>query len=496
MTTSIRASPDGVPVRRVSFLSTVCRGSAVVCFLWICDLAPGAEYRSARLPEPVAVAGPQTIRAGKDYALLFATDEYEAPEWQRLSNPVNDARALAEKLSSKFGFKTEVVTNATSDEVMETLDRYRDKAYEKDDQLLVFFAGHGAYDPKLKHGYVVTRDSRYIDPRHKSYIDHAMLLDSLASITNCHHVLLILDVCFGGAIGERISVSSYRGYDEYAEMSPATIVVEGLKSPSRLFLTSGGVSLVPDGKPGQNSPFTSKLLTVLSDGGKDGVLTMKDVRAALQRVNPMPRGGSFEGNTPEGDFLFISASALRGHPASNQTDAPPSYGAINPAPVGPATINVSPPQSRPALTKLGLGDFKEIFGLKVGAKTEDVRALLGEANVEYTEGGSFRDRDLVWAYRAGGTENFKVIFDNQAKVIRSIAFDENHLSWLASRGVDDSKLALLGKTSSDIERLIGRPSMTYSSTIWYEGKGLDVEFLCAEHNRFKCSRIIIHWSGR
>ncbi|HSY19188.1 MAG TPA: caspase family protein [Candidatus Acidoferrales bacterium] len=492
---ALRAAHAGGLAHPLSRSSIILRSCVALCLFPLLPPAFADESRGVAPigSDPVNVSQP--VRIGKDYALLFATDQYDDPKWPQLSNPVNDATALAGKLSSKFGFKTEVVTNATADEVIMTLLRYRDRPYERDDQLLVFFAGHGTYDPKLHHGYVVAKDSQYVDLRHKSYLDHEELLDTIAGITNCHHVLVILDVCFGGAIGERISVASYRGYNEYDDQPPATIVTEGLKNQSRLFLTSGGLTLVPDGRPGENSPFTKRLLAIFSDGGKDGVLTMKDIRADLGRINPMPYGGTFEGNTPEGDFLFISEPSLRGMlPGSNPGDANAISSRHDPTmkpvtPVAPA----SPPRARPALTQLKLGDFSELFGLKIGAKTDEVRALLGEATTERTEGGSLRDQILVWTYRAGGME---VQFDNQTKVVRSISFDADHLSWLAARGVDDPKLALLGKSSGDIEKLIGRPTMNYTSTSRYEGTGLDVEFFCPEYNRSKCSRITVYWAGQ
>jgi hypothetical protein len=153
----------------------------------------------------------------------------------------------------------------------------------------------------------------------------------------------------------------------------------------------------------------------------------------------------------------------------------------------------TPTQSGP-LTKLSLADFSELFGLKSTAKPDDVRAVFGNPNSENITGGISHDQNLVWIYKAGGPEDLKITFDNGTKVIRDIIFNEDHVAWLGAHGVSDRKLSLMGMPSSAIEKLIGRPTEDYLSTLYYRADKLDVEFLCAEHNRFKCSRIEVTWS--
>jgi len=62
-----------------------------------------------------------------DYALLFGTDEYD--EWSDLFNPVKDAQTIARELEENYGFKTEVVLNATTGEIMAKLREYAKKSY-------------------------------------------------------------------------------------------------------------------------------------------------------------------------------------------------------------------------------------------------------------------------------------------------------------------------------------------------------------------------------
>jgi len=46
-----------------------------------------------------------------DYALIFATDQYEY--WSDLVNPVFDSRTIGEELKLRYGFKVEIVENPT-----------------------------------------------------------------------------------------------------------------------------------------------------------------------------------------------------------------------------------------------------------------------------------------------------------------------------------------------------------------------------------------------
>jgi len=99
-------------------------------------------------------------RSGKDHALLFATNDYDDREhWNHLNNPIDDARAIADELKKSYDFETELILNATRDEITQVLLRYRhDRKYTDDDQLLIFFAGHGTFIEDYNQGYIIARD--------------------------------------------------------------------------------------------------------------------------------------------------------------------------------------------------------------------------------------------------------------------------------------------------------------------------------------------------
>ena len=94
--------------------------------------------------------------------------------------------------------------------------------------------------------------------------------------------------------------------DEYAEVSPLEFKARKIIYKSRRYLTSGGKEYVPDGRPGQYSPFARKISEALrSYGGKEGYLTIGKILQYVEKVTPEPRAGEFGDNEPSGDFVLI-----------------------------------------------------------------------------------------------------------------------------------------------------------------------------------------------
>ncbi|MBI3111894.1 MAG: caspase family protein [Ignavibacteriales bacterium] len=240
---------------------------------------------------------------GKNFALLIAIDQYD--QWPRLVNPMNDARTVAEELIKSYGFTTEVLDNADRDHILSTLRRYAERKYGENDQLLIFFAGHGQFDEVLGDGYLVAKDSKLKDDIKTSYISHSNLRTVVNSIP-CRHIFLVVDACFGGTFDPLIA-ANLRGEDEYKEVTKTEFIERKLKFKTRRYLTSGGKEYVPDGRPGQHSPFTRRFLEAFrSYGGRDGILTMNEILSFVEKVKPEPRAGEFGGNEPGSDFVFIA----------------------------------------------------------------------------------------------------------------------------------------------------------------------------------------------
>jgi len=242
----------------------------------------------------------------KDYALLFATDEYDY--WKDLSNPVNDARTIARELEDKYDFNVELIENPSQDEVWIKLREYSAKSYLDHDQLFIFFAGHGQYDEVFNEGYLVTKDSKERDVAKSSYISYNRLRNTIDNIPS-RHIFLTMDACFGGTFDPLISNLTRRGIEDamYEEISQVEYLQRKLQYKTRKFLTSGGKEYVPDGRPGMHSPFARKFIEALKNyGGNDDVLTIQELKGYVEKINPEPRLGKFGADEENSDFVFVA----------------------------------------------------------------------------------------------------------------------------------------------------------------------------------------------
>jgi len=238
----------------------------------------------------------------KDYALIFATDQYD--NWKALANPIFDARTIAGDLQKTYGFNTEVIENPSQSQVLDKLREYAEKKYGELDQLFVFFAGHGFYDETFKEGFVVTRESLPDDPGRNSYLRHSVLRSTINN-NPCQHIFLAMDVCFGGTFDENTSARSLDD-ESYKAPSQSEIIMRKLKFKTRKYLTSGGKEYVSDGIAGRHSPFAKQFIDALENGmGSDGILTLSELMTYVEILKTAPQFGKFGDDKIGSDFVFV-----------------------------------------------------------------------------------------------------------------------------------------------------------------------------------------------
>ena len=239
----------------------------------------------------------------KDYALFFATDNYD--NWNDLVNPIYDATTIANELKEKYGFEIEVVENANQEDVLVKIKDYSKRNYKPQDQLFIFFAGHGQFDEGFGEGYVVAKNSLELDRAKTTYISHSNLRSYINNIS-CNHILLTMDVCFGGTLDPAIARA--RASDSKDELTNNEFLARKLSKKTRRYITSGGKEYVSDGIIGKHSPFASRLIEALkSRGGEDGILTMSEIFPYLEKIKQNePRSGSFGDDEKGSDFVFVA----------------------------------------------------------------------------------------------------------------------------------------------------------------------------------------------
>jgi hypothetical protein len=239
----------------------------------------------------------------KDYALFFATDKYD--NWGDLVNPIYDANTVAMELKEKYGFEVEVVENATQEDILIKIKDYSGRNYKPQDQLLVFFAGHGHFDEGFGEGYVVAKNSLESDKAKTTYISHSNLRSYINNIA-CKHILLTMDVCFGGTLDP--AIARMRALESLDELTDNEFLARKLSKRTRRYITSGGKEYVSDGIQGKHSPFAARIIEALrTRGGEDGILTIGEILPYLEKIKDHePRSGEFGDNEKGSDFVFVS----------------------------------------------------------------------------------------------------------------------------------------------------------------------------------------------
>jgi hypothetical protein len=209
------------------------------------------------------------------------------------------------ELKNYYGFKTEFIHNAKRDAVLQALLRYmREVKFSQDDQLFIFFAGHGTFNEEFKEGYIVAKDSKRNDELGDSYISHSLLRKIIDNIP-CKHIFLVIDACFSGTIDEFIAKS--RAGEDSGDVIATEFLERKMQFKTRRFLTSGGKEYVPDGRGGHHSPFARRFLEALrSYGGASRLLTITTIVSHVERAIPLPRQGEWGGNEPGSDFVFVA----------------------------------------------------------------------------------------------------------------------------------------------------------------------------------------------
>ena len=256
------------------------------------------DYRSIRVGQDAIADAVMVDR--KDYAILFATNKFD--NWSDLVNPIYDADAIAKELTERYGFIVEIVKDAEQNDVMTKMRELAQRKYKPQDQLLIFFAGHGVYDEVFGEGFVVAKNSIRNDVSKNTYISHNRIRSNIDNIP-CEHIFLAMDVCFGGTFDPVLASSRAAAYEETNDQE---YLVKKLSKKTRKYLTSGGKEYVSDGVRGHHSPFAAGMLEALkTNGGPDRILILDELKLYMERLKTTPRFGVFGSVEKGSDFVFV-----------------------------------------------------------------------------------------------------------------------------------------------------------------------------------------------
>jgi len=221
---------------------------------------------------------------GNYHALVIGNGAYR--HLPKLDTAVADADAVAEILRDQYRFDVTLIRDATRYDILSALNRMRAELTE-DDNLLIYYAGHGELDKVNMRGQWLPIDAERDSSA--NWISNVAITDILNAM-NARHVMVVSDSCYSGALTR----STLASLDSALSDKKRQAWLETLASKrSRTALTSGGLAPVLDSGRGGHSVFAHAFLDILAqnDNILEGQRLYQEISA---RVTYAARNYQFE----------------------------------------------------------------------------------------------------------------------------------------------------------------------------------------------------------
>jgi hypothetical protein len=254
-------------------------------------LAPVAMSKTAE--EPGSPDAGQ-LNYGRYYAVVIGNNNYQYLPGLKTAH--QDAKDIAKILEKEYGFTVKLLLDAKRADIITTLASHREQLSAQDN-LLIYYAGHGWLDKDGDEGYWLPVDATKNDEL--NWVSNSAITTSLKAM-GAKHVLIVADSCYSGKLARGLHIIQ-KTPDYYSRIA---------QKRARLVLASGGLEPVVDsGGKGNHSVFASALLTVLSEN--HGIIDGNELFGKIRR--PIMLGAD---QTPEyadirkaghdgGDFIFV-----------------------------------------------------------------------------------------------------------------------------------------------------------------------------------------------
>lgn len=260
----------------------------------VLDVSGKTDVKYISIENSIGEVKDKNILDGLNYALIITVCDYQDSEIIDLDNPKKDGYSLAQTLGSLYTFDKEQIIfleNPTREEIISEFDQLVNLV-KKEDNILIFYAGHGYWNEKTNIGYWLPSDAKKSNTA--NWLSNSTIKDYISAIPS-KHTLLIADACFSGGIFKtRKAFSDNIGsVDKLYEL------------PSRKAMTSGTLTEVPD-----KSVFIEYLVKRLQEN-KNKYISSEELFsklrvAVLNNSSNVPQYGEIQGAGDEGgDFIFI-----------------------------------------------------------------------------------------------------------------------------------------------------------------------------------------------
>jgi cell division protein FtsL len=255
-------------------------------------------------PAPPAIALPP-IDFGNYHALVIGNNAYTyLPE---LDTAIADAEAVADLLASRYGFQVTLLRDATRYQILSALNELR-ASLSEDDNLLVYYAGHGTLDEANNRGNWLPIDAEADNSA--NWISNVSITDILNAMS-AKHILVVADSCYSGALTRTALAQLDPGMSERERHKWLTTAAD---LRSRTALTSGGLAPTLDGGGGGHSVFARAFLDALAANDRllEGQQLHREIAGGVIGAAEQVRFQQIPEYAPinhtghvGGDFLFV-----------------------------------------------------------------------------------------------------------------------------------------------------------------------------------------------
>jgi hypothetical protein len=197
---------------------------------------------------------PARVNLGRYYAVVIGNAQYE--NWPAVPSAEHDARAMQALLHDAYGFEVTLLINAKRAKILSVLYAFSQTLGENDN-LIVFYAGHGKRDLRNRHGWWLPADAARDDDARTNWLPNQEVSDRLA-LAAARHILVLADASYVGDItrGAPLPAPSNMSAAQWTKYIDAV-----KKRRGRLALSSGADEPLPGS--GGSSRFTATLIEVL-----------------------------------------------------------------------------------------------------------------------------------------------------------------------------------------------------------------------------------------
>lgn len=193
---------------------------------------------------PPQIEGPRRgeLDFGRFVALVIGNSEYVAlPD---LPTAVSDARSVATVLEREYGFKIELLLDATRLQIMQALNRLREQL-TADDNLLIYYAGHAHRVPGGTAAYWQPVDA---SPESRANWIPSRLIGDHLDLIPARHAMVVADAVFAGLRSRSAVAQLPRGRSDEERHYHLRLLLD---KRARLVLAADAphpVAAPPDGK--------------------------------------------------------------------------------------------------------------------------------------------------------------------------------------------------------------------------------------------------------